>query len=219
MSWRQRRARRVRGCRIEGERDPQTSMRPSVRGSRAGSHVLVICQCMAVREGAEHLPCDTCRPWRCPWRGSRVIPAGRVMNGPHAGAKQRRPPAGDRGRVVAEENDSPARRRRLPCVAAVGDRLSVFSRRTLRTASPSGGAFGMSPTSSRCRRSDATPKARHMPALGTEWFDSERMLCGPVGFSKRSAGPPARTVRSTISVPRAFGFDLALTERAPSRSR
>ena len=59
----------------------------------------------------------------------------------------------------------------------------------------------------------------HAP-LGAELVDEQRVLASPSGFSKRSAGPPERTVRSTISVTSRYGSTSAATRTSsPSRSR
>src|SRR5439155_812127 len=71
------------------------------------------------------------------------------------------------------------------------------------------------PTSS----SESASKARHIRRSVPNWFTSSG--CDePFGFSNRSAGPPALTTRSTISVTSRCGSTSAETRASsPSRSR
>ena len=96
--------------------------------------------------------------------------------------------------------------------------FSFFRPRTFST-SPCGGCI--SSTSSSCAAtssSRSTPKARHMRRSVPNWLISSGCRA-PFGFSNRSAGPPALTVRSTISVISRSGSTSAATRTSsPSRS-
>ena len=121
--------------------------------------------------------------------------------------------------VVAGEHDLLARAR---C-----GRTSAASRRST-SASGARGPSRRAPAAaaSRARRrasaatssSRSTPKARHMRRSVPNWLISSG-CSEPFGCSKRSAGPPALTVRSTISVISRCGSTSAATRTSsPSRS-
>ena len=101
-----------------------------------------------------------------------------------------------------------------------GPALRRSSAASRRATSASGGpcTFSTRPCGGCISRTSATRAPRsssvvdaerqaHAP-LGAELVDQQRMRASPSGFSKRSAGPPAFTVRSTISVISRCGIDL-----------
>ena len=77
----------------------------------------------------------------------------------------------------------------------------------------------MSPSLAAASSSVSTPSARHMRRSVPNWL-MRSGCCEPFGFSNRSAGPPALTTRSTISVISRSGSTSAVMRRSsPSRSR
>ena len=86
--------------------------------------------------------------------------------------------------------------------------FSVFRPRTF-SASPCGGCISSTEPSLAAASSRlSTPSARHMRRSVPNWL-MRSGCCEPFGFSKRSAGPPERTVRSTISVTSRYGSTSA----------
>ena len=155
---------------------------------------------------------------RWPVRGSRVITAGSVMNGPASPGQQ--VCTGSRPRSTS----SPWRTIswQAPRFTTFGREsaidFSVFSPRTL-AASPSGGCSSrISDSLAATSSSDSTPNARHIRRSVPNWLMSSGIAL-PFGCSNSSAGPPARTVRATISVTSSFGSTAAETRTSsPDRS-
>ena len=154
-----------------------------------------------------------------PVRGSRVITAGSVMNGPASPGQHvctGRRPRSTSSPVSTISCDTP-RFTSFGRESAID--FSVLRPRTF-AASPSGGCISrMSPSFSAMSSSCSTPNARHMRLSVPNWLTSSGIAL-PAGCSKSSAGPPARTVRSTISVISRCGSTSAATRTSsPSRSR
>src|SRR3954470_19189416 len=155
---------------------------------------------------------------RLPLRGSFVITAGSVMNG--AGSPGQHRWIGSRSRFTSSpvRTTSCTGARETVCGRESAIDFSLRSPRTFST-SPCGGCISSTsvtrpPTSSRL----STPSARHMRRSVPNWLISSGCR-EPFGRSKSSAGPPALTVRSTISVISRSGSTSALTRTSsPSRS-
>ena len=149
--------------------------------------------------------------------GSCVITAGSVMNGAGSPGQQRW--IGNRSRLTS----SP-----VSTISWLAPRETVFGSESAIDFS-----FFRPRTLSRC---PAGPHLEHVlellrdivepldserqahPRLGAELIDREGML-DPFGRSNRSAGPPALTVRSTISVISRYGSASAETRTSsPSSS-
>ena len=187
----QRRARAVRGDRVEPERDGDLEL--AVGEQVVGAAVLVDLPVHRGRALVEHLHAvhADVAARRC--AGRCVITAGSVMNG----AGVARPAGLDRQAaevdLVAGRGRPPARRRCgrvFGCESAID--FSFFRPRTF-SASPCGGCI--SSTSPSCaadvvERVGAEGEAH--PPLGAELVDQQRVL-EPFGFSNSSAGPPALT--------------------------
>ena len=195
-----------------------TGMRPSV-ASQSARPSLWICQCMNVVRRS--ITCIRYMPTlRAPVRGSRVITAGSVTNGAGSPGQQRCTGSSDEVDVVALQHDRRAPARAEPSAAARPRSTSASAGRAPCPSGPTGGCISstsltLRPTSSSC----STPNARHMRRSVPNWLISSGWLA-PFGFSKRSAGPPALTVRSTISVISRSGSTSAVTRTSsPSRSR
>ena len=161
---------------------------------------------------------------RPPVRGSRVITAGSVMNGPASPGQQ--VCTGSRPRSTSSPRSTISWH--APCAddlrPRIGDRLQRLQPAHLRRE-PLGrlhlehvrelGRDVVEPL-------DAEGEAH--AALGPELVDQQRDAREPFGRSNSSAGPPARTVRSTISVTSSCGstsardadeLALALEQRDP----
>ena len=121
--------------------------------------------------------------------------------------------------VVAAQHDLLARALADGLRARVGDRLELPQAAHLLAAARSGGCISSTSatfcaTSSSC----STPNARHIRRSVPNWLISSG-CSEPFGFSNSSAGPPALTVRSTISVISRSGSTSAETRTSsPSRS-
>ena len=155
-----------------------------------------------------------------PVRGSRVITAGSVMNG--AASPGQQVCTGRRAEVdvVAAQDDLLARAAADACFGRESAIDFSFCRPRTFSTSPSGGCISSTSASFAATSSSrSTPKARHMRRSVPNWLTSSGWLL-PFGRSKSSAGPPAFTVRSTISVTSRCGSTSAATRTSsPSRSR
>src|SRR6266849_166015 len=179
---------------------------------------LWICQCMNVVRRST--TCIRYMPTlRVPVRGSRVITAGSVMKG--AGSPGQQCWMGSSARSISSPVSTTSwhgPERTLRGIESAID-FSFFSPFTFST-SPCGGCISstsssLRPTASRL----GSPNARHILRSVPNWLISSG-CCEPFGCSKRSAGPPALTVRSVISVISRRGSTSAVTRtRSPSRSR
>ncbi len=141
---------------------------------------------------------------RVPVFGSWVMTAGSVMNG--AGSPGQQCWIGRRSRSTSSPSSTTswwaARRTVFGRESAID--FSVFRPRTF-SARPCGGCISSTDPSFAAASSRlSTPNARHMRRSVPNWLMS-RGCDEPFGFSKRSAGPPERTVRSTISVTSRYG--------------
>src|SRR6478752_10124907 len=155
---------------------------------------------------------------RPPERGSWVITAGSVMNGAGSPGQQRW--IGRTPRSTSSPRRTISWQTPLPTVFGreSATDLSFRSPRTF-SSSPSGGCIS-STSATLCATSSSfwTPKARHIRRSVPNWLMSSG-CSAPFGFSNRSAGPPALTVRSTISVISRSGSTSADTRTSsPSRS-
>ena len=156
---------------------------------------------------------------RAPVRGSCVITAGQRDER----RRVARPAALDRQRVevdvVAREHDLLARAAAHGLRPRVGDRLQLLQAahlvdEPLRRLHLE---HVLEPARRR-RRARSTPKARHIRRSVPNWLISSGCR-EPLTFSNRSAGPPALTMRSTISVISRSGSTSAATRTSsPSRS-
>ena len=194
-----------------------TGMRPSV-ASQSARPSLWICQCMNVV--LRSITCMRYMPTlRVPLRGSCVITAGSVMNGAGSPGQQRCTGSNERSMSSPSSTISCTGPRRTVCGRESATDLSFCSPRTL-SISPDGGCISrMSPTLRATSSSRSTPNARHMRRSVPNWLISSG-CSAPLGLSNRSAGPPAFTVRSTISVISRSGSTSAATRTSsPSRSR
>src|SRR3954470_7076809 len=155
---------------------------------------------------------------RAPFRGSLVITAGNVMKG--AASPGQQVWTGKRRRSTS----SPVRTtsctgpRRVVCGRESAIDFSFLSPRTLST-SPCGGCISSTSSSFAATSSSrSTPRARHIRRSVPNWLIKRGWLA-PFGRSNSSAGPPALTVRSTISVTSRCGSTSAETRTSsPSRS-
>ena len=102
------------------------------------------------------------------------------------------------------------------CESAID--FSFFRPRTF-SARPCGGCISStSPSRRPTSSSESAPNARHIRRSVPNWLISSG--CSDFGFSNSSAGPPALTTRSTISVTSRCGSTSAETRTSsPSRSR
>ncbi len=156
--------------------------------------------------------------FRCPLTGSRVITAGSVMNGAASSGQQVWTGSTPRSTSSPVSTTSWQAPRRTVFGSESAIDFSWRSPRSLSTR-PAGGCISstsasFAPTSS----SPSTPKARHMRRSLPNWFTSSGCSL-PAGRSNSSAGPPAFTVLSTISVTSSAGLTSALTRTSsPSRS-
>ena len=179
---------------------------------------LCSCQCIAVERGPS--TCIRYMPTlRCPVFGSRVMTAGSVMNG--AASPGQHVCTGSRPRSTSSPRSTTSWH--APLRTVFGRESAIdFSFWSPRIFSPRPWGGCISSTSASfvaTSSSRSTPKARHMRRSVPNWLTSSgRSL--PRGRSKRSAGPPAFTVRSTISVISRCGSTSAETRTSsPSRSR
>ena len=156
---------------------------------------LWICQCMKVVRAS--IFCMRYMPtFRVPVLGSRVKTAGSVMNG--AGSPGQQCWIGSRSRFGSATISWQA-----PLDTVFGsESASFFSlpRPFTFSTRPCGGCISSTsatrlPSSSRSFTPNASAVRRSVP----NWLMSSG-CSEPFGFLKRSAGPPALTVRSTISV-------------------
>jgi hypothetical protein len=156
---------------------------------------------------------------RLPVRGSCVITAGSVMNGAGSPGQQRW--IGSRPRSTS----SP-----VSTTSWTGPERTVFGRESAidfsfcrpRTLSirPDGGCISStSPTRAPSSSSRSTPNASAIRRSVPNWLISSGCR-EPFGLVKRSAGPPALTTRSTISVTSRSGSTSAsMRNSSPSLSR
>ena len=191
-----------------------TSIRPAPsRQSEAAS--LWICQCRPV-EVASYF-CNRYMPTlRPPVRGSLVKTEGSVMNGPPSPGQQ--VAIGRRSRSGWSSTTS----WQGPLETILGrESASDLSLPRARSLSPipCGGCISsteetFSPSSSSC----STPKARHMRRSVPNWLMSSGSE-EPRTLRNSSAGPPALTTRSAISLISSCGSTSAVTSTSsPSRS-
>ena len=183
-----------------------TSIRsPIPRQSAAAS--LWICQCMAVVVESNfwirYMP-----TLRTPVRGSLVITAGSVMNGPPSSGQQVM--IGSASRSGGSSTISWQGPLRTVFGRESASDFSLPSARSL-SAMPSGGVISStlwtrSPSSS----SDSTPNAMHIRRSLPNWLIRSGSLL-PRTFENSSAGPPARVTRSVISVISRWGSTSAVT--------
>ena len=215
---RQRRARGVRGDRVEPERDGDRD--PAVGREVVGAAVLVDLPVHERRARGRSSASGTCRRCGVPLRGSCVITAGSVMNGAGSSGQQRWIGSRSRSTSSPVEHDLlhgavANGRRRESAIDFSFCRPRTFSDEPLRRLHLEHVARACAATSS----SGSTPNARHMRRSVPNWLISSG-CCAPFALSKRSAGPPAFTVRSTISVTSRCGSTSAVTRTSsPSRSR
>ena len=193
-----------------------TSIRPSA-ASQSARPSLWSCQCMKVVRRS--IFCIRYMPTlRLPVRGSCVITAGSVMKG--AGSPGQQCWIGSRSRSTSSPSSTTSwhgpLRTDFGRESAID--FSVFRPRTL-AASPCGGCISsMSPSLAATSSSRSTPKPMHMRRSVPNWLISSGWRA-PLTLSNRSAGPPALTVRSTISVISRYGSTSARTRTSsPSRS-
>ena len=156
---------------------------------------------------------------RVPVRGSFVMTAGSVMKG--AASSGQHVWIGSR----SSDASSPSR-----TSSWLGARRTVFGResaidlsfcrpRTLSTRPAGGCISSTSPSFDATLSSDGASNARHMRRSVPNWLISSG-CSEPLTFSNSSAGPPALTVRSLISVISSTGSTSApMRTSSPSRSR
>ena len=192
-------------------------MRPAPsRQSAAAS--LWICQCSPVETASRfcrrYMP--TLRPPVC---GSFVKTEGSVMNGPPSPGQQ--VAIGRRSRSGWSSTSSWQGPLETVCARESASDLSLPRARSL-SPTPCGGCISsteetLSPSSS----SRSTPKARHMRRSVPNWLISSGSD-DPRTFRNSSAGPPALTTRSAISLISRYGSTSAVTSTSspsrPSRS-
>src|SRR5579862_1734969 len=156
--------------------------------------------------------------FRWPVRGSRVITAGSVMNG--AASPGQQVCTGRSARSTSSPRRTTSWHAPLRTLVGLESAIdfSCLSPRSL-SASPDGGCISSTPASfapMSSRRS--TPNARHIRRSVPNWLISNGCLL-PFGRSKRRAGPPDLTARSTISVISRYGSTSTPTRTSsPSRS-
>ncbi len=178
---------------------------------------LWICQCIAVERSS-----STCMRYmptlRDPVFGSFVITAGSVMNGPASPGQQVWTGRRERSTSSPVSTTSCEAPRRTTFGRESAIDFSVFRPRTF-SASPCGGCSSrMSSSLAAMSSSRSTPKPMHMRRSVPNWLIRSAWR-EPFGFSKRSAGPPDLTVRSTISVTSRYGSTSAETRTSsPSDS-
>ncbi len=192
-----------------------SSRSPIPRQSAAPS--LWICQCMKVVRAS--IFCIRYMPTlRVPVRGSIVITAGSVMNGAGSPGQQRW--IGRRSRSISSPVSTTSWQAPRETVFGIESAIdfSFFRPRTFSTRPCGGCSSSTSSSRSAMSSSRSTPKARHIRRSVPNWFTSSGWAA-PFGRSNRSAGPPAFTVRSTISVASRSGSTSAATRTSsPSRS-
>ena len=179
---------------------------------------LCSCQCIAVERGPS--TCSRYMPTlRLPSRGSRVITAGSVMNGPPSPGPAGLHRSSDRSTSSPRSTTSWQAPLRTLFGRESAIDLSCLQALDLR-ASPSGGCISrMSPTRSPTSSSDSTPNARHMRRSVPNWLMSSGTLASlrALEEQRRAAGLDER---STISVTSRCGSTSAATRTSsPSRSR
>src|SRR3954454_7114709 len=155
---------------------------------------------------------------RPPLWGSCVITAGRVINGAGSPGQQRW--IGRRPRSTSSPRRTISWQTPLPTVFGRESAMDLsFCKPRTFSISPLGGCIS-STSATRCATSSSfsTPRARHIRRSVPNWLI--RSGCFALfGRSKSSAGPPALTVRSTISVISRSGSTSAETRTSsPSRS-
>src|SRR5215471_1482873 len=155
---------------------------------------------------------------RPPDSGSCVITAGSVMNGAGSPGQQRW--IGRRPRSTSSPRSTISWQGPLPTVFGreSATDLSFCSPRTF-WSSPLGGCIS-STSATRCATSSSrsTPNARHIRRSVPNWLIKSGCW-DPFRFSNSSAGPPAFTVRSVISVISRSGSTSTETRTSsPSRS-
>ena len=157
--------------------------------------------------------------FRPPVAGSRVITAGSVMNGAGSPGQQRWIGRTERSTSSPRSTISWTGPRRTVFGIESAIDFSFWRPRTL-SISPDGGCISrMSLSLWATSSSRSTPKARHIRRSVPNWLIRSG-CCASFGRSNRSAGPPALTVRSTISVISRSGSTSAATRTSsPSRSR
>ena len=192
-----------------------SSRSPIPRQSAAPS--LWICQCMKVVRAS--IFCIRYMPTlRVPVFGSIVITAGSVMNGAGSPGQQRW--IGSRSRSMSSPVSTTSWQAPRETVFGIESAIDFsFLRPRTFSTSPCGGCSSSTSSSrSAMSSSRSTPKARHIRRSVPNWFTSSG-CAAPFGRSNRSAGPPAFTVRSTISVASRSGSTSAATRTSsPSRS-
>ena len=192
-------------------------MRPSGAASRSARPSLWICQCMKVERRSAF--CIRYMPTlRTPVARSFVITAGSVMNGAGSSGQQRM--IGSVSRSTWSPVSTTSWQGAFETVFGIESAidLSVPSLRTLSTRPCGGGSSSTSPSFVATSSRRSTPKAMHMRRSVPNWLIRSGSF-EPLTFSKRSAGPPALTTRSVISVISSSGSTSAATRTSsPSRS-
>src|ERR1700730_10159796 len=155
---------------------------------------------------------------RVPVRGSAVITAGSVMNGAGSPGQQRW--IGRRPRSMSSPVSTTSCTGARDTVFGIESPCDFSRFRPLTFSTSPGGGCSSRTSSRRCAMSSrrSTPNARHMRRSVPNWLISSGWL-EPLGRSNSRAGPPAWTVRSTISVISRSGSTSTETRASsPSRS-
>ena len=214
----QRRARGVRGDRVEPERDRDLDAgRRSRRGSRRGRPCGAA---SASKVDARSSFCIRYMPTlRLPLRGSRVITAGSVMNGAASPGQQVWTGSRSRSTSSPGQDDLLAGARADGARPRVGDRLQLLQPARASRAGPAAAASrARRRASRRASSSDSTPKREAHAPLGAELVDQQRQLAA-LRVLEEERRPAGLDVRSTISVTSRCGSTSAATRTSsPSRS-